>query len=367
MTHEEMTAKIEGIKAEIDTAEDTAKVEELEKRAKTIKAEYDAEHAVVKRSAFNAKEAMKGEHRKMDNKNEVLEQREAFRAYMEKRADGQTKTSDIAIPETVQGMLKEKNVGKILAQTTQTAYPTGYTIALTDMDDEATWVAEGSGAETAKNGQVKLSFMAHKAQKRIAVTREVKAMSLPEFEATCATKAITAVTKAIETAVFTGEGTSSPKGITKDSAVETVDVKALDYATLNEFVGALSEEYDDNARLYMNKKTFMGILGMVDTTGQPVCRTSINIDGKPAHAVLGYDVVFTKALPSFASATEGQAVLVIGDMSKYCVNFPQGTAPVLEPYADHSVDGYVYEATALVDGKVAIPEAFVVAKKKVAK
>ena len=365
MTEAEYNEKMTEIRSGIDNAKTEDEVKEFEARAKDLKAQYEAEKEtqIVKRSAFDASKARKGMAMN-ETKTPELEAREAFRAYMEQRADAQTKLSDVVVPETVEAMLEQdKSTGQILAQTTQTAYATGYNIALANIiGDEASWVAEGSSAESEKLTQSKISFMAHKVQKKIAVSREVKAMALPEFEAQVATKAITAITKAIETAIFTGAGTASPKGITKTTGVPAQEMQALTYAGLVALVGELPEEYDGNARFYMSKKTFFKILGLVDTQGQPIARVSTGLDGRNAHSLLGYDVCFTKALKAFDTASNDDPVIVLGDMSKYVVNTVAGT--VLEPYTDHSADGYVYPATALVDGKVAVNEAFVIAKKK---
>jgi HK97 family phage major capsid protein len=41
----------------------------------------------------------------------------------------------------------------------------------------------------------------------------------------------------------------------------------------------------------MNKKTFMGFVGMVDQQGQPIARINYGIGGKPEYILLGREVV----------------------------------------------------------------------------
>ena len=290
--------------------------------------------------------------------------RKAFKEYVtrgtaipaEYRTDANTKTTDIgaALPTTVleQIVSKLENVGNIVALVTKTAYKGGVSIPVQSVKPVATWVAEGAGSDKQKyTGGVNITFAYHKLRCAVSVSLEVDTMSIAAFEALLINNIVEAMTKALEAAIINGNGSGQPTGIMAAEPVETVEVGELNYAALCEAEAAVPEAYEANAKWVMSKKTFMGFVGMVDTTGQPIARVNYGVGGRPERYLLGREVVCTEHLPNFAAAeTVGKKFAAIFDFANYVLN--TNYAIGVKKYEDNDTDDMVTKGIMLADGKV---------------
>lgn len=230
-----------------------------------------------------------------------LQYRNAFMEYVlrgtaipaELRADANTLTGDVSsvIPTHLVAQIIEKmdTVGMILPLITKTAYKAGVEIPTSSVKPVATWVSEGAGSDRQKKATGKISFTCHKLRCEISMSMEVGTMALDAFEAKFVENVVKAMTYAIEDAIINGTGSGQPKGILKESGL-TVE-GAASYAKLCEAEGKLPVEYEVGSKWCMNKKTFMGFVGMVDQQGQPIARINYGIGGKPEYILLGREVV----------------------------------------------------------------------------
>jgi len=335
--------------------------EELETRQRLMKETEQIETGEVKSrtvETFNAKPE------KRETGTDSLEYRKAFMNYVlrgekipvELRADAITYTSDVGavIPETVLNRIVEKleATGMILPLVTRTAIKGGVTVPTSSVKPVATWVAEGAGSDKQKKPVGSITFAYHKLRCAVAVSLEVDTMALPVFEATLINNVVEAMTKALEQAIISGDGSGKPKGILTETppAGQSLPVSAIGYDTLIEAEAALPLEYESNAVWCMTKKTFMAFAGMVDNAGQPIARINYGISGRPERTLLGRNVILCNYLDSFDSAEEDDPFAFIFNFSDYILNtnYQMG----VKKYEDNETDDLVTKAIMIADGKV---------------
>ncbi len=296
----EEIAEAEKQLAELDKEEEQEQpTEEQPTEAQTEEERSVIPEGAVLRNAQVVNSFNLGGNSTMENNN--LQYRSAFMEYvlrgtaipMELRADANTTTGDVSsvIPTHLVAQIIEKMdaVGMILPLITKTAYKAGVEIPTSSVKPVATWVSEGAGSDRQKKVTGKISFTYHKLRCEISMSMEVGTMALDVFEAKFVENVVKAMTYAIEDAIVNGTGSGQPKGILAETG-ETVTGGAS-YAKLCEAEGKLPVEYEAGAKWCMNKKTFMGFVGMVDQAGQPIARVNYGIGGKPEYILLGREVV----------------------------------------------------------------------------
>ena len=284
-----------------------------------------------------------------------------------------TKTTDVGavIPSTVLNRIIQKMeaTGMILPEITRTAYKGGVSIPKSTVKPVATWVAEGAGSE-AKKMDVKgsVTFAYHKLRCAVAVTLEVDTMALSAFETMLVDNVSEAMTKALENAIINGTGTGQPTGILKDAApegqnIELSDGAGITYATLVEAEAALPLAYESGARWVMSKKTFMGIIGLTDTAGQPIARVNYGLAGKPERTLLGRPVICCDYMESVNGTPEKDTVIAfLFNLKDYTLITNLNIT--VKTYEDNATDDQVTKAMMLVDGKVVDNNSLVTATAK---
>lgn len=306
------------------------------------------------------------------------EYRKAFMDYVlrgqeipaELRANEVTKTTDIGamIPSTVLNKIVEKleASGMILPLVTRTSVKGGVTIPTSTIKPVATWVAEGAGSEKQKKTTGSITFNYHKLRCAVAVTLETDLMALSAFEATLINNIVEAMTIALEQAIVSGDGVGKPKGFLTETPNEgqVLDVAALDYKALVDAEAALPLEYENGAVYLMTKKTFMGYIGMVDDNKQPIARVNHGVNGKPERTLLGRTVVLCNYVPSFETATVGQAFGALFNFKDYALNTNYQMS--VKKYEDNETDDQVTKAILIADGKVVDKGSLVLLKKATA-
>ena len=105
------------------------------------------------------------------------------------------------------------------------------------------------------------------------------------------------------------------------------------------------------------------IVGMVDSTGQPVARVNYGLDGSIEERFLGREVIAVEdLLPSIDEASVGDVVGVLVRLEDYMVN--SNLAITYRRYFDENTDEWISKATMIADGKLADPNGVVIIKKK---
>ncbi|MDR0957917.1 MAG: phage major capsid protein [Clostridiales bacterium] len=296
-----------------------------------------------------------------EDKFSTLEYRKAFKEFVtrgvplptEYRANEVTMTTDVSaiIPTTILNRIIEKleTVGNILALVTRTNYKGGVQIPVSTAKPVATWVAEGTNADTQKKVLGSISFSYHKLSCLVSITLETETMTLSAFESTLQQNVQEAMIRAIEEAIINGTGTGQPKGILAETPPTGQAVTGTpSYATLIAAESALPSAYDNSAVWCMNKKTFLSFIGAVDSAGQPIARVNAGIDGKPERNLLGRKVILSDRLSGNAGSGETYAFLF--NFKDYVLN--TNFSIRIENFRDNYTDDYIKKGITLVDGKV---------------
>lgn len=278
--------------------------------------------------------------------------------------DEYTTTGDVgaAIPQTIVNRIVEKieKIGNILNLVTRTYYKGGVVVPTSSAKPTATWVAERGDSDTQKKALGSVTFAYNKLKCKVAVSLEVDTVTLEIFEQTVVRQVSEAMARALDAGIINGRGTTTyhePTGILAETpesgqAIEINESTAFTYGTLISMEAALPEGYDD-AIYVMNKKTFVSqVLGMVDSTGQPIARIDSGIDGKPSYSLFGRHVEFTSQLPAYigGTVTADTVVAFLFRMEDYMLN--TNLRPMMVKYTDHDTDDEITKCVMLADGKV---------------
>lgn len=280
-----------------------------------------------------------------------------------RNAAAQTVTGDVAsvIPNVLVQKIFEKldNYGEFLPMVTHTSYKGGVTIPTADINLEATWTPERGTTDDQRATTGTVTFAYHKLRCVVAESFEASTVTLEAFEETLVRAIVKAMTKAEERAIFLGEGAAKhqPEGFLtvtppEGQTISVTEGKAITYADLVKAEAALPAEYESEAVWTMTKNTFFNaIVGMTDSSGQPIARVNSGIDGKPEYSILGRKVKFNKYMESFSTTVaKSTIVAAIFNFSDYCIN--TNRTITLKKYVDEDTDDVKTKALALVDGKV---------------
>lgn len=308
-----------------------------------------------------------------------MDYRKAFMQYVcrgtaipaEYRADAVSTTTDVGatIPTTVLNQIVQKleSTGMILALVTRTAYKGGVSIPVSTVKPTATWVNEGKGSDKQKHDIKKegmITFAYHKLRCAVAVSLEVDTMAISAFETLLINNIVEAMTKALEQAIISGNGTGKPKGILAETPAEGQEVESAKpaYADLINAEAALPQAYENGAVWCMSKKTFMQYYGLTDTNGQPIGRVNYGIAGKPERTLLGRPVVCCDYVTSYAaSVAAGTVFAFLFNFKDYVLN--TNYAMGVKKYEDNDTDDMVTKGIMLADGKVVDKNSLVTIKK----
>lgn len=321
-----------------------------------------------------------GQKREADG-SESVEYRTAFMNFVlkntpipdELREDQSTMTTDVGsvIPTNLVNQIIEKmdNVGMILPLVTRTSYAGGIAIPTSTVKPVATWVAEGASSDRQKKSTGKITFAYYKLRCEISMSMEVGTMALSAFEAKFVENVSKAMTKALEQAIVSGDGSGKPKGILAETAPEgkALEVAAdgkLDYKLLCDAEAAIPEEYEGTAKWCMSKKTFMAFVGMVDANGQPIARVNYGVGGRPERTLLGREVVIASTyMANYTdTVTDDTVFAFIFDFGDYILNtiYDMG----ITKKQDWDTEDLLTKAVMSVDGKVVDTGSLVTLTKK---
>lgn len=313
----------------------------------------------------------------------TMEYRKAFMKYVRtgvmdaelRDADANTTTSDIGavIPAATMNRIYDQlsTYGNILPLVTKTNYLTGVNVPVSSSKPTASWVSEGAGSYLREKTVGSVVFGHYKLRIAVSCSLEAEYMSLSAFENALVNNIAEAMAKAVEAAIVSGDGSGKPTGILHVPANTTVgttqEVHTLSYDVLTAAEAALPTAYENGAVWVMAKSTFMGFVGMKDTTGQPIAHVNFGIDGKPERFLLGRQVVLTDNLTGFSAASVNDIFAFIYRMQDYMLNtnFTIG----IKTYEDNETDDIIRKSIMVCDGhpidttsliklkKIAVPQA----------
>lgn len=313
---------------------------------------------------------------------DTVEYRRAFMDYvtrgaksdiLEFRDDAVTGLGDIGavIPTTILNRIVEKmeETGRIWSRVTKTSLQGGVVIPLSFAKPVATWVAAGTVADKQKKvAHARISFSYHKLQVRVAVELVASVVALPIFEQTIADNIAEAMVKALDKAIISGTGEGEPLGIANHD-VPSARVVSLapsefgKYTTWPEVFAKMPRSYRSGMVLILNDADWHKyIVGMVDSTGQPIARVNYGLNGSIEERFLGREVIAVEdLLPSIDEASDEDVVAILCRLEDYMIN--SNMAITYRRYFDENTDEWISKATMIADGKLADPNGVVLIKK----
>lgn len=316
--------------------------------------------------------------------NDSMEYRKAFMQFVAtgvkndvfKRANANTLTTDVSvvIPQNLIDMILEKfeQLGVVYNMVTKTAYPVGQTIPVDGVKPVASWVAEGATSDKQKKEiSGTIVFANYKLRCEISYSEEVSVMSISAFESLFVKQVSEAMLRAQEGAIISGAGTASPKGILVETpndgqTIEITSGDSITYEDLCAMEASLPINKEANAKWCMTKKTFMAIVGMTDSNGQPIARVNYGVTGKPERYILGREVIVYEAqsdslLKTFSTdVTANSIVAFIFDFSDYILNTNYNLG--VQSKQDWDNENHLTKAVLSCDGKVVDKDSLVVMK-----
>lgn len=356
--------------------------EDTELRAKNENAIKNLENEIseITNALNEAKEEINLKNTRGDNKKmENLEYRNAFMNFvvkneaipMELRENATTKTSDVSavIPQNLIDRIIEKfeQLGEIYNRVVKTSYPVGQTIAKDTVKPTATWVSEGATSDKhKKTGLTTITFSHYKLRCEVSITQETSVMSLPAFETLFVKQVGEAMVRAIEGAIVSGDGTSQPKGILKETGTAVqIEVGAkLTFANLIDMEANVPAGKETNSKWVMTKKTFMSIVGLVDSNGQPIARVNYGLSGKPERYLFGREVVIyepqaNSLLKSYTGSNVATDIIAfICDFDDYILNMNYNLG--VQSKVDWDTEDHLTKAVLACDGKMVDTSSLVV-------
>lgn len=316
---------------------------------------------------------------------DTVEYRQAFMEYVcrnvpmaaELRADAVTSTGDVGavIPTTI---LKEiiqelKSFGNVYALVRKLNVQGGVAIPILSLKPEATWIGETTPSDSQKlEAKNSITFSYFGVECKIAQTLLANVTTLDAFQQLFVPLAAEAIVKALEIAIFNGNGTTQPLGVTKDTRVPADNVITMapeemgSWAAWHKKVKAKMKKAYRNGTFFMNQATFDGYIdGMEDKNGQPVGRTNYGINGEETYRFMGkaVETVEDELIASYDDAAEGDVIGVFMKPTDYGVN--SNLQMVTVKWTDHDTNQIKNKCVMICDGKLIDANGVLIIKKGV--
>lgn len=293
----------------------------------------------------------------------------------ELRADAVTTTGDTGavIPTTILKEIIQKldSYGNVYALIRKLNIQGGVSIPISDLKPTANWIGEEAASEDQKlSAKESVVFSYYGVECKIAQTLLANVTTLDAFQQLFVPLATEAIVKAVEIAIFNGDGANKPLGITKDTRVPEANVITLSpeefksWAAWHTKVKAKMKKAYRKGTFFMNQSTFDGYIdGMVDDNGQPVGRTNYGINGEETYRFMGKDVetVEDECIAAYDDAAEGDVVGVFFKPTDYAINSNMQLTVV--KWTDHDNNKLKNKAIMVVDGKLVDANGVLIIKK----
>lgn len=295
-----------------------------------------------------------------------------------KRANEVTTTTDASavIPTTlmneiIQGM---SAYGNIWEKVRKLNVQGGVEFPILTLCPTATWIGETTPSEDQKiQANQTVSFKYFGVECKIAQTLLCNVTTLEAFQELFVPLATEALIKAIEIAIFKGDGTTQPLGILNDTRVPTTNVIELTEDEISSWeawhkkVFAKMKKSYRTGEFVMAQGTFDGYIdGMVDSTGQPIGRVNYGIDGNEIYRFSGKTVetVEDDILPSWENASNGDVIAVFIKWDNYVIN--SNLQLTVNKWRDYDTNEIKNQVILICDGKILDANGVLIIKKKVA-
>lgn len=303
-----------------------------------------------------------------------LEYRQAFKNYVvngtpipaqfnsEERADALTMVGDVAavIPTTIMNKVIEDITveGKILNRITQTSYAGGVSIPISEINPQATWLADESTPSDEQKAEMeaKIQFGYHVLEAKVAIGLLSSTVALPVFENLIVKQLKKAMIKALETAIIKGTGIGQPLGFlnVEIPTNQVIEFTQDDIGTVSKWAeveGAIPEAVEDEVIYIMSKPTWEKYLnGMVDKNGQKIGLGKINEKGQKI--LNGREVLTVDNIASYDVAATGDIFGAVINLSQYMLN--SNLNMYYKKYFNEDKNKWIHKTLMIADGKMAV-------------
>lgn len=248
-----------------------------------------------------------------------------------------------------------------------------YEVPIQISGDPAGVHVEGQPALPEENivlGSVKLEprFL----KKWIRATDEIEALAIDDYASWLMEELSDAILMLADERIITGADAQG-KGIlgivpnTSSYLVSNLPVVDLKFNTGYSAIGRLDRGMAQGAVAIMNMLTYFDtVMGLTDSTGQPIARTFMDSNDKPVYLYAGMRVVFSDALAAYSpTLADDTPFMVVGNMAGYTLNLPNGmnVEIVRDAVSQAELDIIKYVAKLFAAGNVTKKGSFVVLKK----
>lgn len=302
----------------------------------------------------------------------TLDERKAFMNYVQrgvssdllKRAEvSTTADSGILIPETiVNQIIKELDTfGNIYRKVRKLNIKGGIKFPVEITRPSASWIVEGAVSDTLKISTSEYVEFGYKILEcRLAQTLLASVVTLEVFEREFITLVVEAMTKAMEIAIFKGDGNTMPLGILNDTRIKKANIIEVTADELKEYdsvrnkiFGSMKKAYKNKGEFIMAEGTYEYLLSATDSNGQPIARVNVGLtDRETNYRYMGKSVetVEDDILAPISTAVEGDVIAVYMNLNDYAINSNMSMQTI--QYFDHDTNTKKTKSILIADGKL---------------
>ena len=366
---EEIQTRMAAINTEI--AQPGANVDALDEETRTLTEEYskleERQKAAETRKAILSNVVTSGTEIRKAVTNEPEDfsaDSPAYRRAFLKDLKGETLTVEERTAMTASAAIPTQTMNKIIGRLKEYPIisaievmhiPSNVSMPVESAVNDASWVAMGTASTDSKDALATVTLTAYKLIKTVEITADVAAMAIDAFEDWLVSRLVNKINKAMAIAIIQGTGSSQATGVitTISTATGTFTKAGMTYKDLMKIIASLPTEYSYNASFVMPRKVFYEeVIGMEDTTGQPVVVADAQAPGK--FNILGYPVIIEDSCTA-----SGVDNVLFGDFFEYKWNFAQDIEVAQDKSVGFRTGSTVYRAMCLADGKLADTNAIV--------
>jgi len=265
-----------------------------------------------------------------------------------------SESNGAVVPTLTMNKIVEKlrDAGVLLPFVTTLGIPSNVILPVEDTTADLAWKSEGTASTDSddKVGKVELTY--HKLIKTITITAELENMSIDAFEGFLINMLVKKVKVALDNAILNGSGSGQATGILNTiTPIDPEEAGKIKYNDIISIIANLRSGYDAGAMFVMHKKTLYNQIAKIkDTTQKPIFK--METDGRFRGNLLGYPVLTCEYVP--------ENEVILGNFEYYYLNISKPFEVAKDRSVAFKSGDICYRVLGLVDGKVALNEAFVV-------
>lgn len=284
--------------------------------------------------------------------------RGAFYNYLRGQDDVQERalltlsTSGAVVPTTTWNQILE-NIQKqegLLARVRVLQVPGKLSIPVADLQSAATWHTEGQEISESNVPPTSVALAGYELAKLFSMSAATQKMTASIFEQYLVAELTRCTRDALSKALFAGSGNGQPLGIKNLTWNAANSVTASSWTEIAKAMGLMPANFRQGSVFVMNSSTFFqSIAGMSTSEGYPIMANNVST-GMPMK-LLGKEILIDDFCPD--------NVIYFQNPSYYFLNFSQPIRVERSSEAGFDRGVVLYRSMVVVDGRPAVPSAFV--------